>query len=74
MKHSTLATCSLLLVAPLVLAERPNIGSVVRHDAALDKLLAKDAKIEVLASGFVWYLVQEVLGIFLRPLPYVMGL
>ncbi|MEO1844130.1 MAG: SMP-30/gluconolactonase/LRE family protein, partial [Akkermansiaceae bacterium] len=54
MKHITLATCSLLLVAPLVLAERPNIGSVVRHDAALDKLLAKDAKIEVLASGFVW--------------------
>jgi putative tricarboxylic transport membrane protein len=23
--------------------------------------------------GCVWYLVQEVLGIFLRPLPFFMG-
>ena len=30
--------------------------------------------VSLIASGFVWYLVQEVLGIFLRPLPYVMGL
>ena len=27
----------------------------------------------VLATGFVWYLVQEVLGIFLRPFPFFMG-
>ncbi|MDE0595906.1 MAG: SMP-30/gluconolactonase/LRE family protein [Roseibacillus sp.] len=54
MKHLTLATCSLLLAVPLVLAERPIIGSVVRHDPVLDKLLAKDAKIEMLTSGFVW--------------------
>ena len=27
----------------------------------------------VIAAGVVWYLVQEVLGIFLRPLPYFMG-
>jgi putative tricarboxylic transport membrane protein len=26
-----------------------------------------------IAAGVVWYLVQEVLGIFLRPLPYFMG-
>ncbi len=54
MKHNTLATCALFLTAPLLWAERPNIGSVVRHDAAFDKLVAGDAKIEVLASGFVW--------------------
>ena len=54
MKHTTFATCALLLTAPLLWAERPNIGSVVRHDAAFDKLVAGDAKIEVLASGFVW--------------------
>ena len=27
----------------------------------------------VIATGFVWYLVQEVLGIFLRPFPFFMG-
>ena len=27
-----------------------------------------------LATGFVWYLVQEVLGIFLRPFPFFMGM
>lgn len=27
----------------------------------------------VLAAGIVWYLVQEVLGIFLRPFPALMG-
>jgi len=26
------------------------------------------------ATGFIWYLVQEVLGIFLRPLPGFMGI
>ncbi|MEM9797224.1 MAG: tripartite tricarboxylate transporter TctB family protein [Pseudomonadota bacterium] len=25
------------------------------------------------ATGFIWYLVQEVLGIFLRPFPFFMG-
>ncbi|PRY26691.1 putative tricarboxylic transport membrane protein [Aliiruegeria haliotis] len=29
--------------------------------------------IALLATGVVWYLVQGVLGIFLRPLPYFMG-
>ncbi len=29
--------------------------------------------VAALAAGGVWYLVQEVLGIFLRPLPFVMG-
>ena len=26
--------------------------------------------IGVIAAGFVWYLVDEVLGIFMRPLPW----
>lgn len=29
--------------------------------------------VAVLATGIVWYLVQQVLGIFLRPLPAVFG-
>ncbi|GAB3499063.1 SMP-30/gluconolactonase/LRE family protein [Spirosoma knui] len=32
----------------------PTIGQVVRLDPRLDQLIPKDAKIEVLASGFVW--------------------
>jgi gluconolactonase len=38
-------------------SQKPNypiIGQVVRIDPAIDKLLPKEAKIEVLASGFVW--------------------
>ncbi|MEL6584336.1 MAG: tripartite tricarboxylate transporter TctB family protein [Pseudomonadota bacterium] len=27
----------------------------------------------LLATGFVWYLVQEILGIFLRPFPFFLG-
>lgn len=29
--------------------------------------------VALLATGFVWYLVQQVLGIFLRPFPFFMG-
>ncbi|MEO1250033.1 MAG: tripartite tricarboxylate transporter TctB family protein, partial [Pseudomonadota bacterium] len=29
--------------------------------------------VSVVAAGSVWYLVQEVLGIFMRPLPIFMG-
>ena len=32
----------------------PTIGQVVRADPRLDKIIPTDAKIEVLASGFVW--------------------
>ena len=34
--------------------EYPTLGRVVRNQAALDKLVDADAKIEVLASGFTW--------------------
>ena len=32
----------------------PTIGQIVRVDPRLDKLIPADAKVEVLASGFVW--------------------
>ncbi len=32
----------------------PTIGKVVREDPGLDQLIPKDAKIEVIASGFTW--------------------
>ncbi len=40
---------------PSASAETPKtIGEIVRHDDAFDKLVPKDAKIEVLAAGFAW--------------------
>ncbi|QDS89206.1 Gluconolactonase precursor [Rosistilla ulvae] len=56
----TFALRSLALAAILFgLAAQPcsaqdSLGRIERLDPALDKLLAKDAKIEVLASGFTW--------------------
>lgn len=44
----------LLLTAGLGHAERPTLGSIERLDPALDQLLAPEARIEVLASGFDW--------------------
>ena len=32
----------------------PNLGKIIQYDNALDKILAPDTKIEVLASGYVW--------------------
>ncbi len=46
---------SLLLMAAHTHAQNyPNIGKVIKLDPRLDALLATDAKIEVLATGFVW--------------------
>jgi gluconolactonase len=47
---------SYLLASSISFAQNsyPTIGKVVRNDPRLDELLDKDAKIEVLASGFVW--------------------
>jgi len=50
---STLSA-SLFSVGALAQSHFPTIGQVVRNDARFDKLIPKDAKIEVLASGFVW--------------------
>ncbi|MFN8352906.1 MAG: SMP-30/gluconolactonase/LRE family protein [Spirosomataceae bacterium] len=44
----------LMSVSALAQTNYPTIGTIVRMDPALDALVPKDAKIEVLASGFVW--------------------
>jgi gluconolactonase len=33
---------------------RPTIGKIVREDPEMDQLIARDARIEVLATGFAW--------------------
>jgi len=44
-----------LLAAPAaLLAQRPTVGSIERLDPALDALIARDARIEQLATGFQW--------------------
>ncbi|QIP12640.1 SMP-30/gluconolactonase/LRE family protein [Spirosoma aureum] len=50
-------TCLLMAIVGQILAQTtpyPTIGQVVRLDPRIDKLIPKDAQIEVLASGFVW--------------------
>ncbi len=42
------------------------IGSMILGERKFQYLIP----IAFLATGFVWYLVQEVLGIFLRPFPF----
>ncbi len=53
-----IASCVFLLHAPALYAQDkkiyPTIGEIQRLDAAIDKLISTDAKIEVLASGFEW--------------------
>jgi gluconolactonase len=51
-----LRQCLLLLCTAICLPAlaQTTIGSIEKSDAALDKLLAVDAKIEVLAEGFTW--------------------
>jgi gluconolactonase len=48
----------LLFVAAVALAQDttnfPVLGKIIRSDPRLDKLIAPDAKLEVLASGFDW--------------------
>ena len=53
-----ISTVSFLTISAMVLGERK-----------LQYLLP----ITMLATGLVWYLVQQVLGIYLRPLPYFLG-
>ncbi len=56
-KKGALIVCMLTAAYGLVAAQPtplPLIGEVVRADSRLDKLIPPDAKIEVLASGFVW--------------------
>ncbi|KPA23221.1 Tripartite tricarboxylate transporter TctB family protein [Shimia sp. SK013] len=45
------------------------IGSVILGERKWHLMIP----VALIATGSVWYLVQEVLGIFLRPLPYFLG-
>lgn len=47
------ALCALPVFAQTAVV-RPVMGSIVREDPRLDRLIPKDAVIEVLASGFKW--------------------
>lgn len=49
-----LLTLAAVSLASFTFAEKPTLGSVKRVDPALDTLIAKEALIEVVASGFVW--------------------
>jgi putative tricarboxylic transport membrane protein len=53
-----LATSGFLIGGSVILGERRWIVMIV---------------VSAIATFGIWYLVQEVLGIFLRPLPFFMG-
>ena len=56
-KKQSLLLGWLTLISTLASAQTityPTIGEIKRADARLDKLIPKDAKIDVLASGFTW--------------------
>lgn len=48
------AVAALVFASPQLLAQSsyPSLGKIVRNSPQLDALIAPDAKIEVLASGF----------------------
>jgi putative tricarboxylic transport membrane protein len=46
------------------------VGAILLGERKLHILLP----IALIAAGSVWYLVQEVLGIFLRPWPFFLGM
>jgi gluconolactonase len=56
LRHAAFAIVSISVVAQVaqVAPVRPTIGQIVRIDPRLDRVLPKDARIEVLASGFAW--------------------
>ena len=55
MRHAITVATLLLTSATLCSAKTPNtLGQVERLDPAFDNIVAPDAKIEVLASGFTW--------------------
>ena len=56
MKSGIIFTCLTVLLTCTAMAQKsyPTIGKIVVEDPSFEKLLSKDAKIEVLASGFDW--------------------
>ena len=53
-----IATSGFLILGSVILGERRWVTMII---------------VAAIATGAVWYLVQEVLGIFLRPLPTILG-
>lgn len=56
MKSGIISTCLIFLLTCTAMAQKsyPTMGKIVYEDPSFEKLLSKDAKIEVLASGFEW--------------------
>lgn len=56
MKYAILSLAFCVCVSTLHAGEkdRPTLGTIERHDPRFDKLVPKDAKLEVLAKGFKW--------------------
>jgi gluconolactonase len=54
MKKTLVVSLVLTALTACAQSKYPTIGEIVRLDPALDALVPKDAKIEVLASGFEW--------------------
>ncbi|MCF0070717.1 SMP-30/gluconolactonase/LRE family protein [Dyadobacter sp. CY261] len=56
MKSGMISVCLIFFVTCTAMAQKsyPTMGKIIYEDASFDKLLPKDAKIEVLASGFEW--------------------
>src|SRR5947209_20425729 len=55
--HGMMLAAALAVIAGLVPAwsgERKTLGTIERLDPAIDKLIPKDAKLEILAGGFIW--------------------
>ena len=75
MAGSLLAWC-LLSARPelrLALIERQSSERQNPEQAQSPQPASFDSRSIALAAGSVWYLVQEVLGIFLRPFPFIFG-
>jgi len=56
MKSGIISTCLIAFLTCTAMAQKsyPTMGKIVYEDPSFEKLLSKDAKIEVLASGFEW--------------------
>jgi gluconolactonase len=56
MKSGIISTCLIVFLTCTAMAQKsyPTMGKVVYEDPSFEKLLSKDAKVEVLASGFEW--------------------
>jgi gluconolactonase len=56
MKSGIISFCLIVLLTCTAMAQKsyPTMGKIIYEDPSFEKMLSKDAKIEVLASGFEW--------------------